>query len=215
RGEYFWDYNIFGKEFREKLERKVIVCTKIVKTVVTAGFITVGLFCLTTVFDETKVVLLICWTQEIKQVLFTVLKFHGKINIIFSLYFIVLYLVTAALASIRSYILMIKQVLSSPSFADSIKSMYYLSSMLLQVDLLFITTSNIEIEVGIKTNQHVYIIFSQAQNLSDEIYNVNWEITSDTKIRKHILFMLMKSQIPLSITGGGILHVNRNEYVGK
>lgn len=43
---------------------------------------------------------------------------------------------------------------------------------------------------------------------------MNWENTNSLKIRKHILFMLMKSQEELSVTGGGMLHVNRNEYVG-
>ncbi|XP_063904937.1 odorant receptor 98a-like [Zophobas morio] len=123
------------------------------------------------------------------------LRIHGKINTIFSSYFIMLYLVTVACASMHSYIILFK----SPSLGDSIKSVCYLSGMLFQVGLYFVITSNIEIE---------------AENLCEEIYNINWEGTTNLKIRKHILFMLMKAQEPVSITGGGMLHVNRNEYVG-
>ncbi|EFA02882.2 odorant receptor 130 [Tribolium castaneum] len=274
RGCYFWNYDIFGPKFGQTLERKMNICTKIVKIVVSGGVVTIVLFCLTTVFDKSKVVPLVCWTPEdslqtgiiyamevlimfeimwallsidcfyllictdlriqfillqrmIKSIKFGsnhdeksfakmvhctqhhkfLLHFHAKLNTIFSSYFIVLYLVTVACASMHTYIILFKQVANldisdwlkvrfrSPGFGDSIKSACYLSGMLFQVGLYFVITSNVEIEVV-------------------EIYNLNWENTGSVKIRKHVLFMLMKSQEELSVTGGGMLHVKRNEYVG-
>ncbi|KAH0809398.1 hypothetical protein GEV33_013390 [Tenebrio molitor] len=166
----FWDYNMFGVEYGGTLQKKMIICTRIIKIVVSGGVVTVILFCLTTIFDENKVVPLICWTPDDK-------------------------LLTGLIYAIE--VLVMLEIIS-PSFGDSVKSICYLVGMLFQVGLYFIITSNIEIE---------------AENLSGEIYNINWEATDSLKVRKHILFMLMKSQEPLSITGGGMLHVNRNEYV--
>lgn len=59
------------------------------------------------------------------------------------MYFVVLYLVTVACASMHSYIILFK----SPSIGDTVKSIFYLTGMLFQVGLYFTITSNIEIEV--------------------------------------------------------------------
>lgn len=62
----FWDYNMFGVEYGGTLQKKMIICTRIIKIVVSGGVVTVILFCLTTIFDENKVVPLICWTPDDK-----------------------------------------------------------------------------------------------------------------------------------------------------
>ncbi|XP_068907035.1 odorant receptor 43a-like [Tenebrio molitor] len=223
----FWDYNMFGVEYGGTLQKKMIICTRIIKIVVSGGVVTVILFCLTTIFDEKKVVPLICWTPDDK--LLTGLIYAIEVLVMLEIMYVLLsidsfYLLICTDLRIQFILLqdMIKTVkfgegsnqkaltkiiqctqhheflLRSPSFGDSVKSICYLVGMLFQVGLYFIITSNIEIE---------------AENLSGEIYNINWEATDSLKVRKHILFMLMKSQEPLSITGGGMLHVNRNEYV--
>ncbi|CAH1370721.1 unnamed protein product [Tenebrio molitor] len=145
---------MFGVEYGGTLQKKMIICTRIIKIVVSGGVVTVILFCLTTIFDENKVVPLICWTPDDKLLtglIYAIEVFHGKINKIFSFYFIVLYVVTVACASMhKTYLFFLKLFLfsRSPSFGDSVKSICYLVGMLFQVGLYFIITSNIEIEVS-------------------------------------------------------------------
>lgn len=188
---YFWEYNLFGAKFGKNLETKMKICSRIVKIVVSGGVVTIVLFCLTTVFDKTKVVPLVCWTPEDRvltgiiylievlimfEIMYALLsldcfyllictdlriqfillqkkiksfrfgredsesfrkivhctqhhnfllqcvklvkinnpekifRFHGKLNTVFSSYFIVLYLVTVACASMHTYIILFKQV---------------------------------------------------------------------------------------------------------
>jgi hypothetical protein len=57
---------MFGVEYGGTLQKKMIICTRIIKIVVSGGVVTVILFCLTTIFDEKKVVPLICWTPDDK-----------------------------------------------------------------------------------------------------------------------------------------------------
>ncbi|RZC31772.1 odorant receptor 22a-like [Asbolus verrucosus] len=121
-------------------------------------------------------------------------ELHKKLNKIYSEYYIVQYVITVTAVAIQGYIVLYK----STSLQTSIKGVVYFFTVMFQVALFFIPASNIEIE---------------AENFSNEIYNVNWEDNRNMKNGKHILFMLMKSQKPLYMLGGGMLHVNRNEYI--
>nr|XP_015834113.1 PREDICTED: uncharacterized protein LOC107397687 [Tribolium castaneum] len=87
---------------------------------------------------------------------------------------------------------------SEANIETTIKSIVYTISLMLQGASFFFSASNIEIEAG---------------NFSKEIYFLNWEDQQDVKIKKHILFMLMKSQENLELTGEGMVHVNRRDYL--
>lgn len=47
----------------------------------------------------------------------------------------------------------------------------------------------------------------------NEIYNVDWYNSDDPKVRKFVLFWLMKAQDPLRMSGGGLLNVDRTVFL--
>ena len=73
RDENFWKYDLISTEMGLSFERQMIICTRIIKVVVSGGVFTVILFCLTTVFDRSKVVPLMCWTPEDNKLLTAVI----------------------------------------------------------------------------------------------------------------------------------------------
>ncbi|RZC35053.1 7tm 6 domain containing protein, partial [Asbolus verrucosus] len=50
----------------------------------------------------------------------------------------------------------------------------------------------------------------QAEKLIFEIYNIDWYSSSSMRIRKFILFWLIKAEIPVIMTGAEFLQINRN-----
>ncbi|XP_044259044.1 odorant receptor 7a-like [Tribolium madens] len=122
------------------------------------------------------------------------LRSHKKLNRIFSEYFFVQYFVSVLAACVQLYIL----IYVSANLEDTLKSIVYLSAVVFHVAIFFMPASDIE---------------EEAEQFAAEIYNVNWEFTSETKFRKQLLFMLMKAQKPLYMLGGGMIHANRNEYI--
>jgi hypothetical protein len=53
------------------------------------------------------------------------------------------------------------------------------------------------------------MIWFQADNLTSEIYNIDWYNTKNLKICKFVLFWLARSQTPVQMSGVGIVKVNR------
>jgi hypothetical protein len=49
----------------------------------------------------------------------------------------------------------------------------------------------------------------QTENLAVEIYNIDWYNARSLKIHKFVLFWLAQAQIPVQISGAGILMLNR------
>jgi hypothetical protein len=45
--------------------------------------------------------------------------------------------------------------------------------------------------------------------LTSEIYNIDWYNASDLKICKFVLFWLTQAQIPVQMSGAGVVKVNR------
>ncbi|KAJ3645160.1 hypothetical protein Zmor_022842 [Zophobas morio] len=74
----------------------------------------------------------------------------------------------------------------------------YLMTVLFQGSISFLPASNVEIE---------------AEKLANEIYCLDWYNSPNLKIRKFVLFWLMKAQKPVQMSGGGLMTVNRNVFL--
>ncbi|XP_044255369.1 uncharacterized protein LOC123005612 [Tribolium madens] len=125
------------------------------------------------------------------------LKLHKKLNNVFSKYFLVQYAMSVSAITVQAYTLKYSEV----TIETVLKSIFYTVSILLQVALYFFPASNVEIEASIIIIK-LFILFF-----------LNWQDYGNVKIRHHILFMLLKSQQKLEMKGGGMLHINRNEYL--
>ena len=53
----------------------------------------------------------------------------------------------------------------------------------------------------------------QAEGLTDVVYDVDWYNATGSKIPRHIMFMLMKAQRPLRLTGAGLFNVDRSMFL--
>jgi hypothetical protein len=54
------------------------------------------------------------------------------------------------------------------------------------------------------------MVLFQADNLTSEIYNIDWYNTNNLKMSKFVLFWQTQSQIPLKMSGAGIIKVTRS-----
>ncbi|XP_064215006.1 uncharacterized protein LOC107397714 isoform X1 [Tribolium castaneum] len=135
-----------------------------------------------------------CWDKlvELAKQHDRMLKLHQKLNQVYSKYYVVQYFMTVGSMTVQAYNLKYRMV----NIQTALKSIVYTFSLMFQCGYYFFPASNIEIE---------------AENFSTEIYFLNWQNIGNIKIRKHILFMLMKSQENLAMMGEGMVHVNRNE----
>jgi hypothetical protein len=84
----------------------------------------------------------------------------------------------------------------------------------MQSSFTFLSASNLEIAV-LPFQQIFFLvkIHFQAESLPDDIYQIDWYNSSNNKIPKHVLFMLMRAQKPLRLTGAGLFDVNRNMFL--
>ncbi|EFA02944.1 odorant receptor 135 [Tribolium castaneum] len=257
--ENLWSFDLFGPQLSEKFKQQMKNCWTLAKVLITSGFITIVLMCISALTDKTKSLPFICWVPNfsyaheliflsqfilliellyyvvatdgfyllicmdiqiqykmmgkmLKSVQFGVISeeesweklvelanhhnkmLHEKLNKVFSKYYIIQYAISVSAMSAQVYTLMYSKVV----IETALKSICYTISLLLQVAYYFFPASNMEIE---------------AEKFSTKIYFLNWQDNADAKIRKHILFMLLKSQKSLEMWGEGMLHINRNEYL--
>ncbi|EFA02945.1 odorant receptor 136 [Tribolium castaneum] len=257
--ENLWSLELFGPELGKKFKQQMKNCWTFVNVLVTSGFSTVLLICITTLTDKEKSLPFVCWIpgfphatelifltqfvllmnglyyikltdafyllvcmdiqiqfkmmgKMLKTIHFGLLSekesweklvelakhhnkiLHKKLNKVYSKYYVVQYVMSVTAMTAQAYTLKYIEV----NIQLALKSIMYTCSLLLQGALYFFPASNIEIE---------------AENFSTEIYFLNWQDHGDVKIRKHILFMLLKSQENLEMMGEGMMHINRNEYL--
>ncbi|XP_015839546.2 uncharacterized protein LOC100142608, partial [Tribolium castaneum] len=118
------------------------------------------------------------------------LKEHVKMKTIFSEFFLLQYLLSIEGLCIELFV-----VNKAQTWGQFALGAIYVVGIIMQSSFTFLSASNLEIE---------------AESLADSIYDVDWYNAKDPRIRKHILFMLMKAQEPLRLTGAGLFDVNRN-----
>ncbi|XP_044255357.1 uncharacterized protein LOC123005603 [Tribolium madens] len=256
-----WPFDLFGPELEKKFKKQMKNCWTLAQFLITCGFVTIFITCVSALTDEEKSLPFICWVPNLpyateliflsQYILLTIvlyyilltdgfyllvcmdikiqykmmrkmlksikfriisekesweklvelakhhnkmLMLHKKLNKVFSKYFLVQYAMSVSAITVQAYTLKYSQV----TIEIEIKSIFYTVSILFQVALYFFPASNVEIE---------------AEKLSTAIYFLNWQDYGNVKIRHHILFMLLKSQQKLEMRGGGMLHINRNEYL--
>ncbi|EFA12791.2 odorant receptor 152 [Tribolium castaneum] len=259
--ENLWSFDMFGPELGKNFDQKMRNTWTVVKSLITCGFVTFILMCVSATTSKENPLPFTCWVPNfafatellfllqflllmellydvmamdgffllvcmdiqiqfkmMKKMLHSIqfgvtseeeswdklvelvkqhnkmLKLHQKLNRVFSRYFLVQYAMTVGSMTVQAYTLKY----SEANIETTIKSIVYTISLMLQGASFFFSASNIEIEAG---------------NFSKEIYFLNWEDQQDVKIKKHILFMLMKSQENLELTGEGMVHVNRRDYL--
>ncbi|KAH0818826.1 hypothetical protein GEV33_003965 [Tenebrio molitor] len=121
------------------------------------------------------------------------LRVHEKLKTIYSDFFLFEYLVC-----IEALCILFCVLNESTSASELIVSFIYMIGVILQCAFAFLAVSNLEAE---------------AATLSDALYDLDWYNSSDKKIPRHILFMLMKAQQPVQLTGAGLISVNRNTFL--
>ncbi|RZC40286.1 7tm 6 domain containing protein, partial [Asbolus verrucosus] len=121
-------------------------------------------------------------------------RMHEKINTVFSEFFAFEFLLNVLSTSIQFYILSD----SSSSSTLMIRSLLMIIVIITQNTLIYIPASNIEVE---------------AENLVNEIYNIDWYNTNNSKISTFIIFWLMNAQKIPRMTGIGLLYVTRDTYL--
>jgi hypothetical protein len=52
-------------------------------------------------------------------------------------------------------------------------------------------------------------VLFQADNLTLQIYNIDWYNAKNLKICKFVLFWLAQSQTPVQMSGAGLVKINR------
>ncbi|XP_044268810.1 uncharacterized protein LOC123013990 [Tribolium madens] len=119
-----------------------------------------------------------------------ILSVHKKLNKIYSEFFLCNYILTILGTCIPLFIIFDR----SSNIAEILESIIVAFIINVLLVMVFIPASNIEIE---------------AEKLVFHIYNINWYETRNLKIRKFILFWLMQAQVPVQLTGGGMLTINR------
>ncbi|XP_063906765.1 uncharacterized protein LOC135125254 [Zophobas morio] len=77
-------------------------------------------------------------------------------------------------------------------------SVIYIVGIIMQSSFTFLAASNLEIK---------------AEGLTDVVYDVDWYNATGSKIPRHIMFMLMKAQRPLRLTGAGLFNVDRSMFL--
>ncbi|EFA04733.1 uncharacterized protein LOC103314627 [Tribolium castaneum] len=118
------------------------------------------------------------------------LRIHGKINKIYSAFFLMTYVFTIMGTCTPLFVIFYEE-------ADMVllgKSVFIALILNTLLVMTFIPAGELEIE---------------AEKLSFEIYSINWYETKNLKIRKFVLFWIMQTQIPVQMSGGGMLIVNR------
>nr|XP_015839440.1 PREDICTED: odorant receptor 43a-like [Tribolium castaneum] len=118
------------------------------------------------------------------------LSVHRKINTIYSAFFLLTYVFTITSTCTLMFVVFYMEA-DAALLGKSIFIVIILNTLLV---MTFIPAGELEIE---------------GEKLAMDIYFMNWYETSSLKIRKFILFWLMRAQIPLQMTGGGMLVVNR------
>ncbi|XP_044267779.1 uncharacterized protein LOC123013370 [Tribolium madens] len=133
------------------------------------------------------------WTQlkQCSQYHRYLLSIHRKINKIYSEYFLCSYILTIWGTCIPLFVIFN----NSSNVAEVVESMFIAFLINTLLVMMFIPASEIEIE---------------AEKLALQIYFINWYETKNLKIRKFILFWLMQAQVPVRMTGGGMLIINRS-----
>ncbi|EFA02942.1 odorant receptor 131 [Tribolium castaneum] len=257
--DQLWSFDTCGPELGKKFKQRMKNCWIMVKALVTCGFTTFILMCISARADRDNLLPFLCWIPDfpyatevlflsqfmllmellyyvmatdgfyllvcmdihiqfemmqemLKTIQFDVISekeswekltelakhhnrmLHQKLNQVFSKYYVVQYFMTVAAMTVQTYTLKYRMV----NIQTALKSIMYTFSLMFQSAYYLFPASNIEIE---------------AENFSTEIYFLNWQDHEDVKIRKHILFMLMKSQENLELMGEGMVHINRNEYL--
>ncbi|RZC32324.1 7tm 6 domain containing protein, partial [Asbolus verrucosus] len=89
------------------------------------------------------------------------------------------------------------------AFSEFFVCMYFftIGGMCIQLFIVLDGSANIT---------HLIRIAMHAEKLIFEIYSIDWYNTGSLRIRKFILFWLIKAQIPLLMTGAEVLPVNRS-----
>ncbi|RZC33373.1 7tm 6 domain containing protein [Asbolus verrucosus] len=114
-----------------------------------------------------------------------------KLNKAFSEFFVCMYFFTIGGMCIQLFILLD----GSTDISHLIKNVTYLIVVNILVILIIIPVGEIEVE---------------AEKLIFEIYNIDWYKSNTLRIRKFVLFWLIKAQIPVLMTGAEFLQINRS-----
>lgn len=121
RFKYFWNYDLHGTEFGQTLQLKMKICSYIVRIVVSGGFVTIVLFCLTTIVDKSKKVPLICWTPE-DDGLWTYLIYCIEVLVLLEILYMLLTLDCFYLlicTDFRIQLILLRKAISSIHFTDN------------------------------------------------------------------------------------------------
>ncbi|XP_068912411.1 odorant receptor 10-like [Tenebrio molitor] len=121
------------------------------------------------------------------------LEEHKKMKRVFSEFFLLQYLLSIEGLCIELFV-----INESQSWDKFTLAAIYIVGIIMQSSFTFLSASNLEIA---------------AESLPDDIYQIDWYNSSNNKIPKHVLFMLMRAQKPLRLTGAGLFDVNRNMFL--
>ncbi|KAH0808349.1 hypothetical protein GEV33_014442 [Tenebrio molitor] len=126
----------------------------------------------------------ICWKKlkQYSQYHKFLLTIHKKLNKVFSEFFVCQYFLTIGGTCIPLFVIFD----TSSSVTQVTESIIFAVLANVVVTLTFISAGEIEIE---------------ADNLTSEIYNIDWYNTKNLKICKFVLFWLARSQTPVQMSG--------------
>ncbi|RZB38634.1 7tm 6 domain containing protein, partial [Asbolus verrucosus] len=189
----FWHYDLCGKRIGDKCRNQMALCVSIIKFIWISTAISVVFRSSTPLFVEesvvpekwtwTKVDEEICWMKLIEcfEHHRFLLSVHRKLNNAFSEFFVCFYIVSIGGICIQFFILLD----GSADFIHLIKIILFIMIVNALIILVIIPVGDIEIE---------------AEKLIFGIYSIDWYKTGSVRIRKFVLFWLIKAQVPVLIT---------------
>ncbi|KAJ3656437.1 hypothetical protein Zmor_015516 [Zophobas morio] len=133
-----------------------------------------------------------CWEKlkECSRYHKFLLSVHRKLNKAFSGFFVCQYFFTVGGTCVPLFVICNE----SSSLTQVVEGAFIIVLANVLIAMVFIPSSLVEIE---------------AEQLSYAIYNIDWYNAKLPKNRKFVLFWLRQTQIPLEMTGAGILKINR------
>ncbi|XP_044262130.1 odorant receptor 43a-like [Tribolium madens] len=114
---------------------------------------------------------------------------HSVLKKVFSFFFFLQYFVFVQGVCVEIFVMKQATTMEQLFFSAS-----YIAANAMALSFAFLSASDLEIE---------------AEALPEAIYSIDW-YNGGAKIGKHVLFMLMRAQKPLRLTGAGMFGVTRN-----
>ncbi|XP_068902925.1 odorant receptor 43a-like [Tenebrio molitor] len=225
---YFWKYDLFGKIKGNQYRKRMASCVSLVKVLWSIGFFSIAVHSGAPIFVESMVLPHACWIpgnnfiiQVILHVMETIFFFETALLVgMFDEFYLLMCtelkiqfeLLSTTVKSIKFGMVFSKDheeicwrkltqctkyhnfLLGSSNLPQIVANLFVLVIVNGLFLMAVIPASEVEIE---------------SENLALEIYNMDWYNARSFKIHKFLLFWLAQTQIPVQMSGAGILMLNR------